>query len=148
MDSWAILVAGQRCLRRNVQVKAVGIALLRRDLLSLLPDAMFSFAITNSCIDSACLFAIFLALLPNKPTEPSTHSEMKEAVEQMIATICWLLDKENIEETTLINIVVSDGESIVATRFVTNAQEVAYGERPDLPCCTELLDSYTRQRVL
>ncbi|CDJ66744.1 WD domain-containing protein, putative [Eimeria necatrix] len=51
---------------------------------------------------------------------------MKEAVEQMIATICWLLDKEKIEEITLINIVVSDGESIVATRFVTNAQEVAY----------------------
>ncbi|CDJ49273.1 hypothetical protein EBH_0060350 [Eimeria brunetti] len=99
---------------------------IRRDLLSLLPDPMFSFAITSSCIDSACLFAVFLALLPNSPTEPSTHSAMKEAVEQMIATICWLLDKEKIEEITLINIVVSDGESIVATRFVTNAQEVAY----------------------
>ncbi|CDJ59185.1 WD domain-containing protein, related [Eimeria maxima] len=99
---------------------------IRRDLLSLLPDPMFSFAITNSCIDSACLFAVFLALLPNSPTEPSTHSAMKDAVEQMIATICWLLDREKIEETTLINIVVSDGESIVATRFVTNAQEVAY----------------------
>ncbi|CDJ30364.1 LOW QUALITY PROTEIN: uncharacterized protein EMH_0006210 [Eimeria mitis] len=99
---------------------------IRRDLLSLLPDPMFSFAITNSCIDSACLFAMFLALLPNSPTEPSSHSAMKEAVEQMIATICWLLDREKIEEITLINVVVSDGESVVATRFVTNAQEVAY----------------------
>lgn len=89
---------------------------------------MFSFAITNSCIDSACLFAVFLALLPSKPTEPSSPAAMKAAVEQMISTVCWLLEKENIEEITLINIVVSDGECIVATRFVTNAQEVAYGE--------------------
>ncbi|KAL8272882.1 hypothetical protein Esti_003191 [Eimeria stiedai] len=99
---------------------------IRRELLSLLPDPMFSFAITNSCIDSACLFAIFLALLPGKPTEPSSPSSMKEAVQQMISTICWLLEREEIEEITLINIVVSDGECIVATRFVTNAQEVAY----------------------
>ncbi|KAL8429121.1 hypothetical protein Efla_003174 [Eimeria flavescens] len=108
---------------------------IRRELLSLLPDPMFSFAITNSCIDSACLFAIFLALLPDKPTEPSSPSAMKEAVQQMISTICWLLDREQIEEITLINIVVSDGECIVATRFVTNAQEVAYesGKAVSLP---------------
>ncbi|KAL8445944.1 hypothetical protein Emag_004909 [Eimeria magna] len=105
------------------------------ELLSLLPDPMFSFAITNSCIDSACLFAIFLALLPGKPTEPSSPSAMKEAVQQMISTICWLLEREEIEEITLINIVVSDGECIVATRFVTNAQEVAYesGKAVSLP---------------
>ncbi|XP_026190986.1 uncharacterized protein LOC34624195 [Cyclospora cayetanensis] len=111
---------------------------IRRDLLSLLPDPMFSFAITNSCIDSACLFAVFLALLPNMPTEPSSHSAMKEAVERMISAICWFLDKEKIEETTLINIVVSDGESIVATRFVTNAQEVAYesGKSSTVPSFT------------
>lgn len=108
---------------------------IRRDLLDLLPDPMFSFAITNSCIDSVCLFAVFLALLPSKPTEPSTPSAMKESVEQMISTICFLLDKEKIEETTLINIVVSDGECIVATRFVTNAQELAYesGKSPAVP---------------
>ena len=118
---------------------------LCRDLLSLLPDPMFSFAITNSCIDSACLFAVFLALLPNSPTEPSTHSAMKEAVEQMIATICWLLDREKIEEITLINIVVSDGESIVATRFVTNAQEVAYGEMQTFNCLHTTINADARQ---
>ncbi|KAL8431084.1 hypothetical protein ACSSS7_005489 [Eimeria intestinalis] len=91
---------------------------------------------SSSCITAALVASIGSdALLPGKPTEPSSPSAMKEAVQKMISTICWLLEREEIEEVTLINIVVSDGECIVATRFVTNAQEVAYesGKAVSLP---------------
>ncbi|KAL8447484.1 hypothetical protein Emed_004367 [Eimeria media] len=138
LPQWAVANGSHRIF--CIAIKRASVALTDGpgdllELLSLLPDPMFSFAITNSCIDSACLFAIFLALLPGKPTEPSSPSAMKEAVQQMISTICWLLEREEIEEITLINIVVSDGECIVATRFVTNAQEVAYesGKAVSLP---------------
>nr|CEL65473.1 TPA: WD domain-containing protein, putative [Neospora caninum Liverpool] len=93
--------------------------MIRRPLLSLLPDPFFTYAITNSSIDSVCLFALFLSLLPHSPLEPSTPATMRNAVEQMINVTCCLLEKHKSTSITLLNVVVTDGACVVATKFVT-----------------------------
>ncbi|EPR59510.1 WD domain, G-beta repeat-containing protein [Toxoplasma gondii GT1] len=96
---------------------------IRRPLLSLLPDPFFTYAITNSSIDSVCLFALFLSLLPHSPLEPSTPATMRNAVEQMINVTCCLLEKYKCTSITLLNVVVTDGACVVATKFVTRGCE-------------------------
>ncbi|PFH36518.1 hypothetical protein BESB_047100 [Besnoitia besnoiti] len=91
---------------------------IRRPLLSLLPDPFFTYAITNSSIDSVCLFALFLSLLPHSPLVPSSPTTIRNAIEEMINITCCLLEKHKSTAITLLNVVVTDGTCVVATKFV------------------------------
>jgi hypothetical protein len=57
-------------------------------------------------------FALFLDMLKD-PMEKSTPNELRETVEAVIAKVCAALEAEEITDISMLNFVVSDGDTLV-----------------------------------
>eukprot|EP01053_Blabericola_migrator_P008995 Blabericola_migrator_1__8994@NODE_478_length_8196_cov_107_510026_g372_i0_p1_GENE_NODE_478_length_8196_cov_107_510026_g372_i0NODE_478_length_8196_cov_107_510026_g372_i0_p1_ORF_typecomplete_len1542_score239_03GATase_4/PF13230_6/4_4e41GATase_4/PF13230_6/1_8e03Peptidase_M20/PF01546_28/1_6e34WD40/PF00400_32/0_54WD40/PF00400_32/0_12WD40/PF00400_32/4e07WD40/PF00400_32/2_8M20_dimer/PF07687_14/1_5e13GATase_6/PF13522_6/8_1e12WD40_like/PF17005_5/4_2e02WD40_like/PF17005_5/8e09ANAPC4_WD40/PF12894_7/7_2ANAPC4 len=91
---------------------------MRRELLSNLKTShAFDFAMENNPIDSVLLFALVIDQLDPKRDEYSIN-ELRSFMEKMISTICVAADKLRVEDVNYLNCCMSDGNNIVASRFV------------------------------
>eukprot|EP00050_Salpingoeca_kvevrii_P022695 m.130709 g.130709 ORF g.130709 m.130709 type:complete len:1157 (-) comp9793_c1_seq2:1936-5406(-) len=90
---------------------------VRRELLASLGDRAHSFAVDKGASDSALCFAIFLDEIAD-PFAILELNEMRRAVESVIHRIEAACIKQKCTVTNLLNFVVSDGHSIIATRYI------------------------------
>ncbi len=96
---------------------------IRRKLLSELRDEAYN-AIQSFHSDSAVSFAVFLHHLPSM-TERVPPEAILRAVQGAIAMISRIQQEHGITDTSLLNFVVSDGQTTVATRYVSNDSQPA-----------------------
>ncbi|MEO5930833.1 MAG: class II glutamine amidotransferase [Candidatus Kapaibacterium sp.] len=94
-----------------------GFRKIRRSLLRELKDEAYD-AVQGST-DSEHLFGLFLNNLPD-PKGPVTTTEMVDAMFAMFADFNRLLFEHDVREHSYLNLCVSNGRSIVATRYTTN----------------------------
>ena len=94
-----------------------GFKKMRRALLRELKDEAYD-AIQGST-DSEHLFGLFLNNLAN-PSGPVTTDEMVSAMFGMFADFNRLLFEHDIKEHSYLNLCVSNGRSVIATRYTTN----------------------------
>ncbi|GBG24052.1 Cys-Gly metallodipeptidase dug1 [Hondaea fermentalgiana] len=107
---------GRFLFMHNGQVSGFG-GNVRRSLLSGLKLEAFNFAIHNSCSDSAVAFAVFIDMLDD-PYEDVSPSKLQHLLQETIRRLCAACDREPTGGVSLLNFVVSDGRSMVATRYV------------------------------
>lgn len=106
-----------------------GFHAMRRLLLPMLNDEAFDFAVTNGSSDSALCFAVFLNLVPDKMVQ-STPDEMRERLDRTIVILRNALKEANVQDMSLLNFVVSDGDSLLASRVVVDPKN------PDAPAAS------------
>ncbi|GAA99526.1 uncharacterized protein L969DRAFT_73584 [Mixia osmundae IAM 14324] len=99
---------------------------LKRPLQMLLKDRYYEVPQGNT--DSEWSFALFLNCLdahidPNAGTIP--HAKLKEAMLETIWTLNRLAKEANVTEPSLMNFCVSDGQSVVATRYISSRHDEA-----------------------
>jgi len=96
---------------------------IKRRLQALVPDEVFNAVKGNT--DTEWSFALFLSKLPDANASSFTYIELKQAMLDTITTLNSLADELNITEPSLLNFCVTDGESVVATRYVSSRHEEA-----------------------
>jgi glutamine amidotransferase len=94
---------------------------IRRRLLAKLSDAAYN-SVQSFSSDSAVCFAVFLDQLPNL-TERQPPEVLLRAIQDTIATISRIQAESGIVDISLLNFVVSDGRTMVASRFVSSDSE-------------------------
>ncbi|KAI0563270.1 Nucleophile aminohydrolase [Gracilaria domingensis] len=94
-------------------------AAVRRFLLPTLSDDAFDFAVSHGSSDTALCFAVFINLIRD-PLAPCTPEKLRACMQETILTLQRAAHEVNATETSLLNFVVSDGESIVASRYVVS----------------------------
>ncbi|GBF92924.1 hypothetical protein Rsub_05760 [Raphidocelis subcapitata] len=94
-----------------------GFNCVRRHLLSGLSDAAYN-TVQSFHSDSAVSFSIFLNALPDMCTQ-QPPDVLLHAMQDTVAAICRAQRECGVAETSLLNFVVSDGTTMVATRFVS-----------------------------
>ncbi|GLC44069.1 hypothetical protein PLESTB_000932700 [Pleodorina starrii] len=94
-----------------------GFAQIRRSLLETLSDCAYN-AVASFHSDSAVSFALFLNHLPDIRAQLAPDVLIK-AMQDTIATISAVQRRHGITSTSLLNYVVSDGTTLIATRFVS-----------------------------
>lgn len=99
-----------------------GFVRMRRRLLAVLREAPFDFAVANGSSDTALCFAIFLSFIDD-PMVPLSPDKLRTCLEATISTIERAQREEKVKEVSLLNFVVSDGESLLATRYVININD-------------------------
>lgn len=92
---------------------------VRRLLLPTLNERAFDFAVSHGSSDTALCFAVFLNLIPD-PLAPCTAEKLRACLQQTILILDRAAHTVNATETSLLNFVVSDGESIVASRYAVS----------------------------
>ena len=95
-----------------------GFMAIRRELLAQLRDAAYN-AVQSFHSDSAVSFALFLNHLPDLEA-PQPPEAILRALQATIATITRIQAATGIIDVSLLNYVVSDGATLVATRFVSH----------------------------
>jgi predicted glutamine amidotransferase len=98
-----------------------GFLAIRRRLLGELSDGAYN-AVQSFHSDSAVCFALFLHHLPSM-TAPQPAEALLRALQATIATVARVQAEAGITDTSLLNFVVSDGATMVATRYVSNDAE-------------------------
>lgn len=93
----------------------------RRKLLGTLSEDAFDFAVSNGSSDTALCFAVFLNLIEDRMAK-GTPEKLRQCLEQTIMILDKTLRDVGATETSLLNFVVSDGDSLVASRYVINLQ--------------------------
>ncbi|PVF98895.1 N-terminal nucleophile aminohydrolase [Serendipita vermifera] len=100
---------------------------LKRSLHALLSDRIFNIVQGNT--DSEWAFALFLSVLDKvvsiDSTKPFPQSVLRQAMLDTIAVLNSLAKKYNITEPSLLNFCVADGETVVATRYVSSKVDEA-----------------------
>lgn len=96
---------------------------IRRKLLGSLPDVIFESVKGNT--DSECAFALFLTKLPDPGAKSFTFQILRDAMLATIAAINELHEDAGITEPSLMNFCVTDGESVVATRYISSTKDAA-----------------------
>lgn len=109
---------------------------IRRKLLAPLGEIAFNFAISNSCIDSVTLFALFINQLDKGPYAFYSPEELREKLERTIGFVAQVCSQSNVRSLSLLNVVVSDGSCILATRYSLVPYQTA----------TQAADSFQRRR--
>ncbi|GIL70254.1 hypothetical protein Vretifemale_1091 [Volvox reticuliferus] len=94
-----------------------GFAQIRRALLETLSDCAYN-AVASFHSDSAVSFALFLNHLPDMRAQLAPDVLIK-AMQDTIATISSVQRRHGVTATSLLNYVVSDGSTLIATRFVS-----------------------------
>ncbi|KAF8846333.1 N-terminal nucleophile aminohydrolase [Paxillus ammoniavirescens] len=97
--------------------------LLKRRLQACLPDEIFDVAQGNT--DSEWAFALFLSKLPDANAKSFSHQTLQGAMLDTIATLNNYADLAGITEPSLMNFCVTDGESVVATRYISSRHDEA-----------------------
>lgn len=94
-----------------------GFGKIRRNLMNKLCDQSYDFAIENGCSDSSVAFALFIDQLSD-PFEELSPAALRQGLVRVVQVICEACEESNIIETSLLNFVISDGNAMVATRYV------------------------------
>lgn len=94
-----------------------GFMKVRRAMLASLSDAAYN-AVQSFHSDSAVAFALFLHHLSSL-TAPLQPAQLLAAIEATVATITEFQAAEGITDVSLLNFVVSDGKTLIATRYVS-----------------------------
>lgn len=93
---------------------------IKRALINMFPDEVY--ASISGSTDSEHLFALFLTLLPELEA-PVSLREFADTVSLTISTLVELLEAADIYEASSLNLVISDGMNVVATRYRTGASQ-------------------------
>ncbi|KAI0322656.1 N-terminal nucleophile aminohydrolase [Amylostereum chailletii] len=96
---------------------------LKRKLQTQLPDDIFNVVQGNT--DSEWSFALFLSKLSDANATSFTHTELKQAMLDTIASLNVLAEEAGVTQPSLMNFCVTDGESVVATRYVSSRHDEA-----------------------
>lgn len=88
---------------------------MKRSIILHIKEAYFQDISGNT--DSEYIFALFLSLLPNNRDEEATMSQLIHTINTLISTILELCVATGIKEPPSLNICVTDGTNIVATRY-------------------------------
>ncbi|PWN29605.1 N-terminal nucleophile aminohydrolase [Jaminaea rosea] len=113
---------GRLMWMHNGQISSFG--LLKRTLLASLDDELLNFP--QGQTDSEWAFALFLSHL-DRPGREETFAwgELKGAMERTIADLNRWAREKGVEEPSLMNFCVTDGQSIVCTRYVSSLHDEA-----------------------
>jgi len=98
--------------------EVAGFEKIKRKLQASLSDEIFSVVKGNT--DSEWSFALFLSKLPIIHASHFTTETLREAMEATIASLNRFAREADITEPSLLNFVVSDGETVVATRYISS----------------------------
>ncbi|KAF6766181.1 glucosamine 6-phosphate synthetase [Ephemerocybe angulata] len=96
---------------------------IKRRLQSDLPDIAFDTVKGNT--DSEWAFAVFLSKLPDSTAKSFTPLVLRKAMEATIAQLNVYRKQYNITEPSLLNFCVTDGESVVVTRYISSREDEA-----------------------
>ncbi|KAI0361529.1 N-terminal nucleophile aminohydrolase [Trametes cingulata] len=96
---------------------------IKRKLQMALPDELFNMVTGNT--DSQWAFALLLSKLPDPQARSFTPATLQKAMLDTIAHINQLLEEHDITEPSLMNFCVTDGETVVATRYISSRTEEA-----------------------
>lgn len=99
-----------------------GFLKIRRRLLAELKDEVYN-VVQSFHSDSALSFALFLNNLPSM-TQRHPPETVFKAVQQTLITIARIQREAGITEVSLLNFVVTDGATTVATRYVSSDDEM------------------------
>ncbi|KAG9128159.1 hypothetical protein FRC07_003988 [Ceratobasidium sp. 392] len=97
--------------------------LLKRTLQNSLSDILFSVPQGNT--DSEWAFALFLSFLPDPRAKSFSSNILKNAMLKCIAQLNQWAREAGITEPSLMNFCVTDGKSVVATRYISSRTEPA-----------------------
>ena len=95
----------------------LGFKEIRRKLLRGLRDEAYD--AVHGSTDSEHLFGLFLNQLDD-PNGPVTTADMVDAMQKMFADLDQLLTEHEVKEHSYVNLCVSNGKALVATRYTTN----------------------------
>ncbi|TFK93505.1 N-terminal nucleophile aminohydrolase [Polyporus arcularius HHB13444] len=96
---------------------------IKRKLLASLPDEIFNWVSGNT--DSQWAFALLLSKLPNPEAKRFNPAVLQRAMQDTIAHINALSEEFGITEPSLMNFCVTDGETVVATRYISSRTDEA-----------------------
>eukprot|EP00047_Mylnosiga_fluctuans_P012762 m.27711 g.27711 ORF g.27711 m.27711 type:complete len:1166 (+) comp4449_c0_seq1:65-3562(+) len=94
-----------------------GFKMVRRRLLAQLRDEAFAFAVSKGSSDSALCFALFINELAD-PRVRCSPDQLRVHLDRVIQVICDAVEAEGVQEPSMLNFVVSDGCSLLATRYI------------------------------
>ncbi|KAI6047675.1 N-terminal nucleophile aminohydrolase [Pisolithus marmoratus] len=97
--------------------------IIKRTLQSGLPDEIFNTVQGNT--DSEWAFALFLSKLANPHAKSFTPKVLQKAMLDTISALNNYAEEAGITEPSLMNFCVTDGESVVATRYISSRQDEA-----------------------
>ncbi|KAI3621908.1 glutamine amidotransferase [Moniliophthora roreri] len=97
--------------------------LIKRRLQSTLPDAVFNTVQGNT--DSEWAFALLLSKLPNPDARSFTPDILREAMLRTITSLNEFAEEAGITEPSLMNFCVTDGETVIATRYISSRSDEA-----------------------
>lgn len=96
---------------------------IKRRLQSYLSDELFNFVSGNT--DSQWAFALFLSKLPDPHAKKFTTDVLRKAMVETIQSINTMTEDVNASEPSLMNFCVTDGETVVATRYINSRNDEA-----------------------
>ncbi|KAI9228980.1 MAG: N-terminal nucleophile aminohydrolase [Piptocephalis tieghemiana] len=95
----------------------------KRKLQASVRDELYSFVQGNT--DSEWAFALFLDQLEDPLNGPFTPAILKAAMLRTIALLNQFAREANVQEPSLLNFAVTDGETVVCTRYINDATREA-----------------------
>ncbi|GBE78000.1 N-terminal nucleophile aminohydrolase [Sparassis latifolia] len=96
---------------------------IKRKLQTSVSDELFNMVTGNT--DSQWAFALFLSKLPDPHATSFTPETLRCAMFETISHINVLTEEAGITEPSLLNFCVTDGESVIATRYISSRREEA-----------------------
>ncbi|KAF8609111.1 N-terminal nucleophile aminohydrolase [Ceratobasidium sp. AG-I] len=97
--------------------------LIKRKLQATLSDELF--AVPQGNTDSEWAFALFLSFLPNPKAKSFSANILKDAMLKCIAQLNQWAREVGITEPSLMNFCITDGKSVVATRYISSRTDEA-----------------------
>lgn len=97
--------------------------LIKRNVQKDLPD--FAFGMVQGNTDSEWAFAVFLSKLPDANAQTFTVQVLRQAMVDTIAAVNGYADAAGITEPSLMNFCVTDGDTVVATRYISSDKDEA-----------------------
>lgn len=92
---------------------------VRRKLLLQLSEEAFDWAVNHGSSDTALCFAVFLSLIDDKMAK-STPDALRKCMDKTLMIIEDAIRDVGSNKLSLLNFVVSDGDTLVASRYVVN----------------------------
>ncbi|KAH8120170.1 N-terminal nucleophile aminohydrolase [Phellopilus nigrolimitatus] len=96
---------------------------IKRRLQACLPDEIYN--VPNGNTDSEWAFALFLSKLPDANVKSFTPAVLKQAMLDTIISLNGFARELDITEPSLMNFCVTDGETVVATRYISSKVDEA-----------------------
>ncbi|KAF9040571.1 N-terminal nucleophile aminohydrolase [Panaeolus papilionaceus] len=96
---------------------------IKRRLQQDLPDFAFNKVLGNT--DSEWAFALFLSKIPDHNARSFSPATLQKAMAATIASLNQYAEEFGITEPSLMNFCVTDGESVIATRYISSKKDEA-----------------------